>query len=178
MAALEGRAAALASQKTAAEARLAQLAALEPEYLRLKRERDALESSAGTFAAREQTERARTELAQRSVDNISIYEAARTPTRGDSMKRIIVIAAAILRPHDRACHRPPARLVRHRLRNRRFCRTHARPAYPCRHAGALMKRPAPRSRRSLPRAWPRPRAQRAAAWSCSCPRVRERAPPA
>lgn len=96
MAALQGRAAALASQMTAAEARLAQLAALEPEYLRLKRERDALESSAGTFAAREQTERARTELAQRSVENISIYEAARTPTRGDSMKRIIVIAAAML----------------------------------------------------------------------------------
>ena len=94
--ALNGRAAALTSQKAAAEARIAQLAALQPEYLRLKRERDALESSAGTFAAREQTERARTELAQRSVENISIYEAARTPTRGDSMKRTIAIAAAIL----------------------------------------------------------------------------------
>lgn len=96
IAALEGRAAALADQKIAAEARIARLAALEPDYLRLKRDRDALESSAGTFAAREQTERARTELAQRNVENISIYEAARTPTRGDSMKRTIAIAAAVL----------------------------------------------------------------------------------
>jgi hypothetical protein len=36
------------------------------------------------------------ELAQRNVENISIYEAARTPTRGDSMKRTIAIAAAVL----------------------------------------------------------------------------------
>ena len=84
------------TQKAAAEARIARLASLEPEYLRLKRDRDALESSAGTFATREQTERARTELAQRSVENISIYEAARTPTRGDSMKRTIALAAAAL----------------------------------------------------------------------------------
>jgi uncharacterized protein involved in exopolysaccharide biosynthesis len=94
--ALNGRAAALVTQKAAAEARIARLASLEPEYLRLKRDRDALESSAGTFATREQTERARTELAQRSVENISIYEAARTPTRGDSMKRTIALAAAAL----------------------------------------------------------------------------------
>lgn len=95
IAALQGRAAALASQKAGAEARIARLAGLEPDYLRLKRDRDALSTSAGTFAAREQTERARTELAQRNVENISIYEAARTPTRGDSMKRIIAIAAAV-----------------------------------------------------------------------------------
>lgn len=93
--ALNGRAAALATQKAAADARIARLASLEPDYRRLKRERDALETSAGTFASREQTERARTELAQRSVENISIYEAARTPTRGDSIKRTIAIAAAL-----------------------------------------------------------------------------------
>lgn len=93
--ALNGRSAALAEQKAQAGARIAQLAALEPDYLRLKRERDALETSAGSFAAREQAERARTELASRSVDNISIYEAARPPTRGDAGRRTIAIAAAI-----------------------------------------------------------------------------------
>lgn len=93
--AMTGRSAALASQKREAEAQIAQLASLEPEYERLKRDRDALESSAGAFATREQTARARAELASRSVDNISVYEAARAPTRGDSTKRMIAIAAAV-----------------------------------------------------------------------------------
>ncbi len=93
--AMTGRSAALAAQKREAEAQIAQLASLEPQYERLKRDRDALESSAGAFATREQTERARAELASRSVDNISVYEAARAPTRGDSTKRMIAIAAAV-----------------------------------------------------------------------------------
>lgn len=93
--ALTGRAAALAQQKQEAAARLSRLASLEPDYLRLKRERDALETSAGSFAAREQAERARSELASRNVDNISVYEAARPPTRGDATRRTIAIAAAI-----------------------------------------------------------------------------------
>jgi uncharacterized protein involved in exopolysaccharide biosynthesis len=93
--ALQGRAQELARQMKDAERRLGSLAALEPEYLRLKRERDALEFSAGTFATREQTERTRAELASRSVDNISVYEPARAPVKGDSPKRIIAAAAAI-----------------------------------------------------------------------------------
>jgi uncharacterized protein involved in exopolysaccharide biosynthesis len=93
--AMTGRSSALAAQKNAAEARIARLAGLEPDYLKLKRDRDALEASAGAFATREQTERARSELASRSVDNISVYEAARPPTRGDSTKRMIAIAAGL-----------------------------------------------------------------------------------
>jgi uncharacterized protein involved in exopolysaccharide biosynthesis len=95
IAALNGRLGALAAQMSEAEARIRRLDKLEPEYLRLKRDRDALESSAGTFATREQAERARAELASRSIDNISVYEAARAPTRGDATKRIIAIAAAV-----------------------------------------------------------------------------------
>jgi uncharacterized protein involved in exopolysaccharide biosynthesis len=93
--ALTGRAEALALQKQQAADRIARLASLEPEYLRLKRDRDALEFSAGAFATREQAERARAELASRSVDNISVYEAARPPARGDAGRRTILIAAAI-----------------------------------------------------------------------------------
>ncbi len=93
--ALNGRAAALVTQKQQAADRIAHLASLEPDYLRLKRERDALESSAGAFATREQAERARAELASRNVDNISVYEGARPPTRGDAGRRTIAIAAAI-----------------------------------------------------------------------------------
>ena len=93
--ALMGRAAALATQKQQAADHITRLAGLEPEYLRLKRQRDALESSAGAFATREQAERARAELASRNVDNISVYEAARAPTRGDAGRRTIAIAFAI-----------------------------------------------------------------------------------
>jgi uncharacterized protein involved in exopolysaccharide biosynthesis len=93
--ALNGRAAALAQQRQEADQRIVQLGAIQPDYQRLKRDRDALETSAAAYAAREQSELARSELASRSVDNISVYEAARAPTRGDSTKRTIVIAAAI-----------------------------------------------------------------------------------
>jgi uncharacterized protein involved in exopolysaccharide biosynthesis len=94
--ALTGRAAALAAQRQQAASRIARLATLEPDYLRLKRDRDALEASAGAFASREQSERARAELAARNVDNISVYEAARPPVRGDAGRGIILIAAIAL----------------------------------------------------------------------------------
>ncbi|MDP3740063.1 MAG: Wzz/FepE/Etk N-terminal domain-containing protein [Hyphomonadaceae bacterium] len=92
--AMTGRSIELRRQKLQAENKLSELADLEPEYQRLKRDRDALEASAGTFATREQSERARSELATRSADNISIYEPARPPARGDSPKRLIALAAA------------------------------------------------------------------------------------
>ena len=93
--ALNGRAAALAQQRQEADQRIVQLGAIQPDYQRLKRDRDALETSAAAYATREQSELARSELASRSVDNISVYEAARAPTRGDSTKRTTVVAAAI-----------------------------------------------------------------------------------
>jgi len=92
--AMSGKARELTRQMGEAQARLAMLAALQPEYDRLRRDRDALAASAGTFAAREQTERARSELASRSADNISVYEAARASTKGSSTKRVIAAAAA------------------------------------------------------------------------------------
>jgi uncharacterized protein involved in exopolysaccharide biosynthesis len=93
--ALNGRAAALAQQKQQADQRIVQLGAIQPDYQRLKRDRDALETSAAAYAAREQSELARSELASRSADNITVYEAARAPTRGDSTKRTIAIAAVV-----------------------------------------------------------------------------------
>lgn len=93
--ALAGRLAALEAQQAEAEARMARLDQLKPDYLRLKRERDALEASAGALAMREQAERARVELASRSVDNIYVYEAARAPARDDGGKWTIGIVAAV-----------------------------------------------------------------------------------
>jgi uncharacterized protein involved in exopolysaccharide biosynthesis len=63
--------------------------------MRLKRDRDPLQASAEAFAAREQNARALGELAGRSAGNISVYEAARMPTRGDATKQLIAIVAAI-----------------------------------------------------------------------------------
>jgi uncharacterized protein involved in exopolysaccharide biosynthesis len=93
--AFAARAAELTRQKAEVEGKRTALASLEPEYRRLKRDRDALDASAATFATREQTERARAELAQRSVDNISVYEQARPPAKGSSPKRLIAAAAAV-----------------------------------------------------------------------------------
>jgi uncharacterized protein involved in exopolysaccharide biosynthesis len=92
--AMTGRTAALVMQQREAEARIAHIALLEPDYLKLKRDRDALEASAATFATREQTEWARSELASRGVDNISVYQVARPPTKSDGAKRVIAIIAA------------------------------------------------------------------------------------
>ncbi|HVK80477.1 MAG TPA: Wzz/FepE/Etk N-terminal domain-containing protein, partial [Verrucomicrobiae bacterium] len=78
--ALTVRSAALVTQKQGAEARITHLGTLESDYMRLKRDRDALQASAEAFAAREQTERARNELAALNAGNVSVYEAARTPT--------------------------------------------------------------------------------------------------
>lgn len=94
-AALTARAEDLRRQMAQTEQRQVALAALDPEYRRLRRERDALDASASAFAQREQTERARHELASRSVDNISVYEPARPPVRGASPKRMIAGAAAV-----------------------------------------------------------------------------------
>lgn len=93
--AFAARAAELRRQKAEIDQRRLALAALEPEYRKLRRDRDALDTSASQFATREQNERARSELAQRSVDNISIYEAARPPAKGSSPKRAIAAAIAL-----------------------------------------------------------------------------------
>ena len=93
--ALSGRLAEISRQRTEVDKRRAQLAALEPEVERLTRERDALEASAKTLATREQTERARSDLAARRADNIAIYEAARPPAEGASPKRLVMLAGGL-----------------------------------------------------------------------------------
>ena len=94
--ALGGRARALVTQKQATQARISELAGLEPDYRRLRRERDSLDASASALAARDQSERARTELARRNVDNVSIYEPARAPARSEGLQQIIPLAAAFI----------------------------------------------------------------------------------
>ncbi len=90
-----GRSQELARQKAEAEVRQIQLATLSPEYHKLKRDRDALETAAGVFAEREQTDLARDELSGKNAGNISVYEPARPPARGASPKLVIVAAGAL-----------------------------------------------------------------------------------
>jgi len=94
--ALNARLAGLAGQQADVEARMARLDQLRPDYLRLKRGRDALEASAAALAAREQDERASVELAARGIDTVSIYEAARPPVRADDGWFAFVFAGVIL----------------------------------------------------------------------------------
>ena len=94
--ALAGRLATLARQRQETDGRIAALSTVERDYLRLKRDRDALEASAEAFAGREQAERARSELAARRVDSISVYEAARPPGQGDDTRLTILLATAIV----------------------------------------------------------------------------------
>ncbi len=89
IAALAGKSLELTQQKAEAERRLAALARLAPDYQRLKRQRDALEASANAFAAREQGERTRSEMASRVASDISLYETARPPVREDPRRRVI-----------------------------------------------------------------------------------------
>jgi uncharacterized protein involved in exopolysaccharide biosynthesis len=92
--ALGGRSRELSRQKELAGARVSSLAALAPEYQRLKRDRDALASQAADFAAREQAERVRNELAPGAADSISIYERAKVPVRDSSGNRILAMLFA------------------------------------------------------------------------------------
>lgn len=94
--ALTGRLAALETQEAEIRAALARLDQLKPDFLRLKRDRDALDAAANAFAAREQAERTRADLAARSVDNVAVYEAARPPQRSDVAVPAIAVAAAVI----------------------------------------------------------------------------------
>jgi uncharacterized protein involved in exopolysaccharide biosynthesis len=92
--ALGGRARELARQRELAGARVSALAALAPEYQRLKRDRDALASQAAEFAAREQEENVHSEVALGAVDNVSVYEPARTPSRDSSTNSVLAVSFA------------------------------------------------------------------------------------
>lgn len=92
--ALKGKAVELERQRAAAEKRRTELAAMEPEFQRLSRDRDALETSAQTLAGREQSERLRADLSAQSASNISVYEPAEAPAKGSSPKRLVLIGGS------------------------------------------------------------------------------------
>jgi uncharacterized protein involved in exopolysaccharide biosynthesis len=90
--ALKGQEVELKSQIEAFELRQRRLVELEPNLAELERSREVAEQSVRAFAEREVEERARTELSQRSVNNIRLLEPATAPIEGKSLK----LPAAIL----------------------------------------------------------------------------------
>jgi uncharacterized protein involved in exopolysaccharide biosynthesis len=107
---LNAQAASLAGRKAALDAELAQvtqhrqkLAALEPRYQELVRQRDVLALNARNFAARSQENQAAQALAAHSDDNIRVVQRAYVPTRGASLKRPALIVTVLFAAFAAAC---------------------------------------------------------------------------
>jgi uncharacterized protein involved in exopolysaccharide biosynthesis len=86
----ESRVAELVRQKAEIEARRARLAAVEPDYRRLLRERDAIRSSAEAFAAQEEAGRSRTSPGQSGRGAVSVYQRTQPSAQGDAPRRMIM----------------------------------------------------------------------------------------
>ena len=93
--ALRGQETELKSQIEAFEVRQRRLVELEPNLAELERSREVAEQSVRAFAEREVEERARTELSQRSVNNIRLLEPAAPPVKGKSLKTPAAILALL-----------------------------------------------------------------------------------
>lgn len=72
------------------------LAALEPRFLELSLSRDVLQTNIRDFAAREERSRAAEEMAGRTNDSIRIVQRAVTPSRGESLRRPVLVLALLV----------------------------------------------------------------------------------
>lgn len=93
--ALRGQEKELKSQIEAFEVRQRRLVQLAPNLAELERSRAVAEQSVRAFAEREVEERARTELTQRSVNNIRLLEKATPPIKGSSLKLPVAVLALL-----------------------------------------------------------------------------------
>ncbi|MHB8530364.1 MAG: GumC family protein [Caulobacteraceae bacterium] len=95
VAALRQNVAALERQSGELTDRGLHLAALEPQFQQLSRERDVLQNNVRDFTAKEEQSRAAQEMSANTNDNIRIVERASVPTQGRSL-RIPVLALSLL----------------------------------------------------------------------------------
>ena len=84
-------------------ARRRQLSELEPKYQELARERELLATNVKNFAAREQESQAAQALARSSTDNVRIVERAYAPTKGKSLKKVVIILAFLFAAFTAVC---------------------------------------------------------------------------
>jgi uncharacterized protein involved in exopolysaccharide biosynthesis len=85
-ASLENSLGAVRAQLNEIAARRQKLAALEPRYLQLQRQREVLSANVRAFAAREQQTQAAQAVAQSASDNVRVVERALPPVKGSSFK--------------------------------------------------------------------------------------------
>lgn len=83
---LENSVGAIARQLNEIAGRRQQLAALEPRYQQLQRQREVLSANVRAFATREQQTRAAQAVAQSASDNVRVVERALPPVRGSSFR--------------------------------------------------------------------------------------------
>lgn len=93
--ALRRRAEALQEQKREIENRQLQLTRLEPDYQELLRSRAITEEQVRNLIVRESEERLKQDAARAEYENIQILEPARPPAKGESKRKLIVLAGAV-----------------------------------------------------------------------------------
>ena len=91
------------AQYAEATEKLQQLAALEPQFTELTRDRDLLQTSVRDFTAKEQQEEAARMMAGESNDNIRIVERASPPPKGASLKKPVLILAFLFAAFSALC---------------------------------------------------------------------------
>jgi uncharacterized protein involved in exopolysaccharide biosynthesis len=102
-ASVKGRQAAINRELEQLMARRRQLSELEPKYQELLRERELLATNVKNFAAREQESQAAQALARSSTDNVRVVERAYAPTKGKSLKKIVLVLAFLFAGFTAVC---------------------------------------------------------------------------
>jgi polysaccharide biosynthesis protein PslE len=93
VAALQQQQAAYAEQAEQVNQRLLRLAALEPQYQELTRDRDVLQTNVRDFVVKEQQDEAARQMAGASTDNIRIMQRAAAPSSGKSLQKPVAVLA-------------------------------------------------------------------------------------
>lgn len=112
IAALEQQVSAFAEQGEQVTQRLIRLAALEPQFIELSRDRDVLQTNVRDFVVKAQQDEAARQLAGTSSDNIRIVQRASAPSTGASLKKPVLVLAFLFAAFTALC----AGLVRMFLR--------------------------------------------------------------
>jgi len=101
--ALRDTAAVLTEQMSQLTERRLRLAALQPQYDALNRDRDVLQSSVRDFTIKAEQSQASDRIAQVTNDNIRIVERAIPPTDGKSLKKPVLILAILFAGFSALC---------------------------------------------------------------------------
>jgi uncharacterized protein involved in exopolysaccharide biosynthesis len=112
VAALQQSLAAYSQQTQGVNDRLLRLAALEPQFNELSRDRDVLSSNVRDFTVREQQDEAQRQMSAETSDNIRIVQRAVAPSTGKSLKKPVLALAIMFAAFTALC----AGLVRMFLR--------------------------------------------------------------